>query len=70
MADERPFHAGQILTGPLFNEPVRVETVRANGLDTWVVGLVGTQSERFRSVTLTSRDLESLIILNTTSTGQ
>jgi superfamily II DNA or RNA helicase len=58
----------QILTGTLFNEPMRVETVRANGPDTWIVGLVGTQSERFRSVTLTSRDIEALTIFETTST--
>ena len=59
---------GQILTGSLFNEPMRVETVRANGPDTWIVGLVGTQSERFRSVTFTSRDIEALTILDVTST--
>jgi len=39
---------------------MRVETIRANGPDTWVAGLVGTQSERFRKVTLTTRDLEAL----------
>src|SRR4030043_190293 len=59
---------GQIITGTLFNEPMRVETVRANGPDTWIVGLVGTQSERFRSVTLTSRDIETLNIFEVTST--
>ena len=59
---------GQIITGTLFNEPMRVETVRANGPDTWIVGLVGTQSERFRSVTLTSRDIEALTIFDVTST--
>lgn len=53
---------GQIITGPLFNEPMRVETVRASGPDTLVVGLVGTQSEKFRSVTLTSADLLTLKI--------
>ena len=47
---EKIINPGQILTGTLFNEPMRVETVRANGPDTWIVGLVGTQSERFRSV--------------------
>ena len=59
---------GQILTGARFNEPMRVETVRGGGggPDTWVAALVGTQSERFRKVTLTSRDLESLAILDTT----
>lgn len=59
---------GQILTGALFNEPMRVETVRENGPSTWVVGLVGTQSERFRSVTLTSKDLKGLTILEPTPT--
>lgn len=59
---------GQILTGTLFNEPMRVETVRPNGPDTWSVGLVGTRSERFRSVTLTSRDIEALTIFDVTST--
>src|SRR4030042_6643329 len=58
----------QILKGSLFNEPMRVETVRQDGLDTWVIGAVGTQSERFRSVTLTSRDIEALTIFDVTST--
>ena len=65
---EKILNPGQILTGTLFNEPMRVETVRANGPDTWIVGLVGTQSERFRSVTLTSRDIEALTIFDVTST--
>jgi hypothetical protein len=43
---------GQIISGALFNEPMKVETIRPNGPDTWMVGLVGTQSERFRSVNL------------------
>jgi len=47
----RSLHPGQILTGPLFNEPMRVETVQPNGPASWVVGLVGTQSERFRKGT-------------------
>ncbi len=59
---------GQILKGSLFNEPMRVEAVRETGPDTWAVGLVGTQSERFRSLTLTSKDLETLTILENTST--
>ena len=44
-------HPGQILTGALFSEPMRVETVQASGPASWVVGLVGAQSERFRKVT-------------------
>jgi len=52
----------QILTGSLFNEPMRVETVREGADGSWTVGLVGTQSERFRRATLTPEDLASLTI--------
>jgi hypothetical protein len=34
---------GQILRGSHFNEPMRVETIRQAGADTWVLGLVGMQ---------------------------
>jgi len=54
---------GQILTGPLFNEPMRIETLSKNGSNSWVLGLVGTQSERFRKVTLSSADLQALSVL-------
>jgi superfamily II DNA or RNA helicase len=54
---------GCVLTGPLFNEPMRVENVRTGNDGTLTIGLVGTQSERFRKVTLTSEDLEGLSIL-------
>ena len=47
---------------------MRVETVHSGGPDTWTVGLVGMQSERFRKVTLTSRDLEGLTILDSVFT--
>ena len=53
---------GQILTGPQFSEPMRVETVRANGPGAWSVGLVGVQSERFRRVALSARDIGELTI--------
>jgi len=53
---------GQILIGSLFNEPMRVETVRPVNGDTWSVGLVGLQSERFRNVTLTTDDIQKLTI--------
>jgi len=55
---------GSIIVGSLFNEPMRVETVRGGGDGTWTVGLVGTQSERFRKVTLTASDIHSLTILD------
>lgn len=57
---------GQVLTGPLFNEPMRVETLQANGAAGWTVGLVGTSSDRFRRVTLTAADLAGLSILEPT----
>ena len=57
---------GQLLTGSLFNEPMRVETVASNGPDSWVLGLVGTHSEKFRKVTLTAHDLKSLTVQDTT----
>ena len=55
---------GSIIVGSLFNELMRVETVRVGGDGTWTVGLVGTQSERFRKVTLTASDIHSLTILD------
>jgi SNF2 family DNA or RNA helicase len=42
---------------------MRVETVQTSGPAGWTVGLVGTQSERFRKVTLTTADLAQLTIL-------
>ncbi len=63
MPDYPTLVEGQVLTGPLFNEPMRVVTVRSHGNDTWDVGLVGVKSERFRPVTLTAGDLKGLTIL-------
>ncbi len=50
--------------GSLFNEPMLVETIRANGFDIWIVGLVGIQTERFRRVTLTSQDIDSITVID------
>ena len=54
--------AGQVLTGPLFDEPMRVETVAAAGPDGWSLGLVGARSERFRRVTLGAAELAGLTV--------
>lgn len=54
---------GQVVIGSLFNEPMQVETIRHNGPDSWMVGLVGLQSEQFRRVTLSLQDIENLKIL-------
>ncbi len=59
---EPTLRPGQVVIGPLFNEPMRVETVSTHGPDHWVAGLVGLQTERFRRVTLTANDLSSLHI--------
>ncbi|MGE0704657.1 MAG: SNF2-related protein, partial [Vicinamibacterales bacterium] len=58
-----PLAPGQVVTGPLFNEPMRVENIHANGPESWMVGLVGTRSERFRKVALSQGDLERLSVL-------
>ena len=65
LTTETVIQEGQILAGPLFAEPMRVETVRANGSDAWVAGLVGLRSEQFRRVTLTSADISNLTIADT-----
>jgi hypothetical protein len=51
-----PLVEGQVVTGTLFSEPMRVETIRESGSGTWVVGLSGVNTERFREVTLTAAD--------------
>ena len=62
MSDDVALSEEQVLTGPLFSEPMRVETVRAGGPNVWVAGLVGMQSDRFRRVTLTPDDISSLTV--------
>jgi hypothetical protein len=59
-----PFRPGQTLLGPLFNEPMRVETVMPAGAKSWALGLVGAQSERFRRVTLFEVDLAASSVLD------
>ena len=59
-------HEGQIIKGPSFNEPMRIETIRTSKNGIWYVGLVGIKSDRFRRVTLTSSDLEALTIFDST----
>jgi superfamily II DNA or RNA helicase len=53
---------GQVISGTLFNEPMRVETIRENGTGAWTVGLSGLNTERFRKVTLTAADIAQLQI--------
>jgi len=76
MQDGRAIREGQVLIGALFSEPMRV--VAASVLSghepalasvdertTWVLGLVGMRSERFRKVTLNAADVDKLTILDT-----
>ena len=51
---------GQILTGVMFNEPMRVITTRQGGTGTVIAGLVGQSSGQFREVTLTAEDIAQL----------
>src|SRR5262245_1843631 len=57
---------GQVLTGPLFNEPVRVETVQPtpNGV---TLGVVGLTTDRFRRVTLDAAQLAQLKVITATA---
>jgi superfamily II DNA or RNA helicase len=59
---------GQILSGPLFDEPMRIETLRRENDNIWVLGLVGLTSSRFRKVHLPDSDLASLTILDSVFT--
>jgi superfamily II DNA or RNA helicase len=53
---------GQVLTGPVFDEPVRVLTARPTGGGAWALELVGLRTERYRNVRLTAADLASLAV--------
>jgi superfamily II DNA or RNA helicase len=55
-----PLVEGQVVTGSLFNEPVKVETISPAGNGTWVIGFSGLQTEKFRKVTLTLEDIGRL----------
>jgi hypothetical protein len=57
---------GQLLVGPLFNEPMLVETVRSGGVAVWTMGLVGSRTHQFRRVQLSETDLGLLRIVETT----
>lgn len=61
----KEIHKNQIITGSLFQEPMRVVTVESAGDGRWLLGLVGTQSERFRNVSLSSADIQQLTFTDT-----
>ena len=66
MGEDVEIREGQVLTGPLFSEPMRVVTVRSNGVGSVEAGLVGQRTELFRQVTLTSADIANLTIADST----
>jgi len=63
---DRPLTEGQIVVGSIFNEPMRVETIRSHGFGRWEIGFVGVQTERFRRVTLTVDEIGKLDVARPT----
>jgi hypothetical protein len=62
--EQQPVTAGEVLSGSLFSEPMRVVTVRSVASHTWGLGLIGVQTQVFRSVPLTTTEIQSLKIQN------
>jgi len=63
MPEAPPIREGQLLLGPLFSEPMQVETVRDAGPAAWVLGLVGSRSHQFRRVTLGPEEIRLLRVV-------
>jgi SNF2-related domain len=57
---------GQLLVGPLFNEPMLVEAVRPGAAAVWTVGLVGSRTHQFRRVQLSEGELALLRVVEAT----
>lgn len=51
---------GDQLVGPLFSEPMRVETIAPMGVDRWALGVVGVRSQVFRRLALTGAELAAI----------
>jgi SNF2 family DNA or RNA helicase len=62
--EQQPVTAGEVLSGSLFSEPMRVVTVSSVNSDTWELGLVGVQTQVFRSVPLTTAEIRTLKVQN------
>jgi superfamily II DNA or RNA helicase len=63
--EQQPVAAGEVLSGSLFSEPMRVVAVSPINSDTWELGLVGLQSQVFRSVPLSLAEIRALKVENT-----
>ncbi len=64
----RKLQEGQIISGSLFNEPMKVETISESGPEHLTLGLVGLKSNIFRRVVLPVKDISSLTILDSMCT--
>ena len=54
----------QTLTGPMFNEPMRVVITRVSGAGAVTAGLVGQNSGQFQEVTLAAENIAQLKTLD------
>ena len=61
-------HVNQIISSPLFNEPMKVLTISPGGNEVFMLGLVGTKSQTFRQVNLTIPQIEELEIIDSVYT--
>jgi hypothetical protein len=59
MSQNEPIREGQILTGALFSEPMRVETVKSKAPDSWRLGLVGKRNRPATAKAESSRKAKS-----------
>ena len=62
MSADVPIHVRQLLTGPLFSEPMQVETDSSNGPDICGSGPVDKRSGQIRRGKLTSDGISDLTI--------
>ena len=53
---------GRMLMGPLFSEPMRIVTLTPTGIGRWALGLVGSQTERYRSGKYSEADLDTMAV--------
>ncbi|MDA8001476.1 MAG: DUF3883 domain-containing protein [Alphaproteobacteria bacterium] len=64
MTKHREIRRGAIIRGAQFHELMRVETAESGGGGTWILGLVGINTEQFRRATLSADDIAGLEILD------
>jgi len=62
MQEEPLIREGQVLQGPLFNEPMRVIKAQADTAGTWTIDAAGVNTEKFRHITLNPDQIAILSI--------